>query len=284
MNGAGSGGDAAGDTLTTIENLIGIVAGRHAHRRRATTTRSTAATATTRSTAAPATTLLTGGNGIDRVSYAGAASAVTVSLAVTTAQTTGGSGTDTLATFENLTGSASGDTLDRIVDEQRDRRRRRRRHDRRWRRRRRPDGWQRDRPRLLREVRPRAWSSNLSLTVAGQATGDGTDTLATFENVTGSTYDDTLTGNANPERDRRRRRQRRDPGRRRQRRAHRRQRDGHGVVRELDGRRQREPDDRGSLGRRDRHGRDVRERHGLGQGRHDQRRRRRQRHQGRPRQ
>lgn len=51
------------------------------------------------------------GGGGDTVSYAGAAAAVTVSLASTSAQTTGGAGTDTLSGFENLIGSAYDDTL-----------------------------------------------------------------------------------------------------------------------------------------------------------------------------
>jgi Ca2+-binding RTX toxin-like protein len=55
--------------------------------------------------------VLAGDTGIDTVSYAAATAGVTVSLAVTTAQTTGGSGTDTLTGFENLTGSAFNDTL-----------------------------------------------------------------------------------------------------------------------------------------------------------------------------
>jgi Ca2+-binding RTX toxin-like protein len=64
---------------------------------------------------------LNGGAGIDTVSYATATAAVTVSLAVTTAQATGGSGSDTLSNFEaiigsafndSLTGSAGSDTLD----------------------------------------------------------------------------------------------------------------------------------------------------------------------------
>ena len=55
--------------------------------------------------------VLDGSNGIDRVSYAGAAGAVTVSLALAGAQATGGSGSDTLIGFENLTGSSFGDTL-----------------------------------------------------------------------------------------------------------------------------------------------------------------------------
>lgn len=52
-----------------------------------------------------------GGSGIDTASYEDAGSAVTVSLAVASAQVTGGSGRDTLAGFENLRGSAYGDTL-----------------------------------------------------------------------------------------------------------------------------------------------------------------------------
>jgi len=54
---------------------------------------------------------LNGGTGTDTVSYENATSAVTVSLALTTAQNTVGSGTDTLQQFENLTGSSFNDTL-----------------------------------------------------------------------------------------------------------------------------------------------------------------------------
>ncbi|HEY6512970.1 MAG TPA: hypothetical protein VI032_13380 [Burkholderiaceae bacterium] len=54
---------------------------------------------------------LNGSTGTDTVSYAPAGAAVTVSLAVTTAQATGGAGTDTLSNFENLTGSAFADKL-----------------------------------------------------------------------------------------------------------------------------------------------------------------------------
>lgn len=52
-----------------------------------------------------------GAGGNDTVNYQYAASAVTVSLAVTTAQATGGSGSDTLVSIEHLTGSAYADTL-----------------------------------------------------------------------------------------------------------------------------------------------------------------------------
>ncbi|VVM54546.1 beta strand repeat-containing protein [Pseudomonas fluorescens] len=55
--------------------------------------------------------VLNGGIGVDTASYVYAGSAVTVSLAVTTAQTTIGSGSDTLIAIENLTGSNYNDTL-----------------------------------------------------------------------------------------------------------------------------------------------------------------------------
>lgn len=54
---------------------------------------------------------LTGGAGSDTVSYADATAAVTVSLAILSAQDTGGDGSDTLSGIENLIGSAYNDTL-----------------------------------------------------------------------------------------------------------------------------------------------------------------------------
>jgi Ca2+-binding RTX toxin-like protein len=54
---------------------------------------------------------LIGGAGVDIVSYADATAAVTVSLAVTGNQNTGGSGIDSLSQFENLTGSDFNDVL-----------------------------------------------------------------------------------------------------------------------------------------------------------------------------
>jgi Ca2+-binding RTX toxin-like protein len=58
--------------------------------------------------------VLNGGNhGVygDTVSYAGAASAVSVNLAILTPQNTLGGGTDTISNFENIQGSAFNDTL-----------------------------------------------------------------------------------------------------------------------------------------------------------------------------
>jgi hypothetical protein len=52
-----------------------------------------------------------GGAGVDTASYAGATAAVTVTLGRTTAQNTGGGGTDTISTVENLTGGAKADRL-----------------------------------------------------------------------------------------------------------------------------------------------------------------------------
>ena len=92
VTGLGHGGDAEGDILAGIENLTGsafddTLAGDAGNN------------------------VLIGGAGIDTVSYQSATAGVTVSLAVTAAQNTVGAGTDTLATFENLIGSAFGDTL-----------------------------------------------------------------------------------------------------------------------------------------------------------------------------
>lgn len=55
--------------------------------------------------------VLDGGSGIDTADYTYAGSAVTASLAVTKAQATKGSGSDTLISIENLTGSNFNDTL-----------------------------------------------------------------------------------------------------------------------------------------------------------------------------
>ncbi|MBK8386981.1 MAG: M10 family metallopeptidase C-terminal domain-containing protein [Candidatus Accumulibacter sp.] len=58
--------------------------------------------------------VLDGGTGTDTVSYAyglAGTTGVTVNLAVSTAQATGGSGSDTLASIENLIGSAFSDNL-----------------------------------------------------------------------------------------------------------------------------------------------------------------------------
>ena len=55
--------------------------------------------------------VLNGGGGTDTASYAGITSAVTVSLAITGSQVTGGAGSDTLLNIENLTGGSGNDIL-----------------------------------------------------------------------------------------------------------------------------------------------------------------------------
>lgn len=55
--------------------------------------------------------ILDGGAGLDTANYADATAVVKVSLALTSAQNTGGAGTDTLSNIENLLGSDFNDTL-----------------------------------------------------------------------------------------------------------------------------------------------------------------------------
>ena len=55
--------------------------------------------------------VLKGGAGIDTVSYESAGAGVNVSLATTKGQNTGGAGKDSIAGFENISGSAFADTL-----------------------------------------------------------------------------------------------------------------------------------------------------------------------------
>jgi len=59
----------------------------------------------------PGNDTLKGGKGTDTVIYSGAASGVTVDLALTSAQNTLGAGSDTLSLIENLTGSNYNDVL-----------------------------------------------------------------------------------------------------------------------------------------------------------------------------
>jgi len=90
--GTASGGDADGDVLHNIENVTGSAFGDTIE-------------------GDGGNNVLNGGAGVDTLSYAHAAAGVSVSLAVGTAQNTGGAGTDTVSLFENLTGSAFADTL-----------------------------------------------------------------------------------------------------------------------------------------------------------------------------
>ncbi len=92
MTGLGNGGDAQDDTLATIENLTG-------------------SNLDDTLEGDGGTNVLVGGMGIDTVSYDHAAAGVTVNLASTKSQKTGGAGSDKLSGFENMTGSGFNDKL-----------------------------------------------------------------------------------------------------------------------------------------------------------------------------
>src|SRR6185369_9501956 len=119
--------------------------------------------------------------------YADAAGAVAVSLAITTAQDTGGAGTDTLASVENLTGSAFNDVLtgdaganvisglagnDTL------------------------DGGDGTDTASYADAASGVTVS-LAIGIAQDTIGAGTDTLTNIENLTGSSFGDSLTGDAN---------------------------------------------------------------------------------------
>jgi Ca2+-binding RTX toxin-like protein len=122
--------------------------------------------------------VLDGGGGFsDTVSYAHAASGVTVSLALQgSGQNTLGAGTDTLSNFQNLTGSAFNDTLegdagDNVLDGGAG----------------------------INTVSYAHATAGVTVSLAGQGwvqntVGAGNDTLTNFQNVIGSAYADTLTG------------------------------------------------------------------------------------------
>ena len=130
---------------------------------------------------------LTGGSGLDTASYLDAPSAVTVSLAILIAQNTVGAGNDTLSGIENLTGSNFNDTLTGdananvlmggLGDDALD------------------GGGGSD----TASYASATSAVTVSLATAGaQNTGGaGSDTLVSIENLTGSNFNDTLTGDAN---------------------------------------------------------------------------------------
>jgi serralysin len=118
---------------------------------------------------------LAGGIGEDTVSYAAAASGVTVNLAQATAQNTGGGGIDTLSGFENVIGSAFNDTLFGTSGQNRLN-----------------GGNGVDTVSYITA----SGAVTVTLAVTGfQNTGaGGTDQLLGIENLIGSTFNDTLTG------------------------------------------------------------------------------------------
>ncbi|MBI4030757.1 MAG: hypothetical protein HY370_03710, partial [Proteobacteria bacterium] len=121
---------------------------------------------------------LDGGADTDTITYGSATAGVTVSLAVGTAQNTGGAGTDTISNFENLTGSAYDDTLEgtagnNILT----------------------GGAGTDT--LTYANAAAGVTVNLTTLTAQNTVGAGTDTIAGLENIIGSAFNDTLTGDGN---------------------------------------------------------------------------------------
>lgn len=176
INGSGTSGEASGDTLYSVENLIGSI-----HNDILTGDNSA--------------NLIDGGlgddsingsGGIDTLTYAGAAGAVTVNLGATGINVHGAAGDDTVWGFENLIGSAFADTLtgdgsSNIIE----------------------GGAGAD---ILTggtgsDTASYAGSSagvDVSLLAGATNTGGhaGGDTLSGFENLLGSAYNDTLTGDS----------------------------------------------------------------------------------------
>jgi Ca2+-binding RTX toxin-like protein len=130
---------------------------------------------------------MNGGDGIDTLDYSGATAAVTINLATTAAQITGGAGTDTISSFENLIGSAFNDTLtgtggNNII----------------------VGGAGNDTMNGGAGIDTLDYSTatagvtvNLATTTAQKTGGAGTDTISNFENLTGSAFNDSLTGDGN---------------------------------------------------------------------------------------
>ena len=117
-----------------------------------------------------------GASGNDTASYAYAGSSVTVSLNTSAAQATGGSGSDTLLSFENLTGSLYDDILtgnagNNVLN----------------------GGSGMDTVSYAHANS--GVTLSLALTVAQVTGGAGIDTVLNFEHVIGSSFNDSLTGN-----------------------------------------------------------------------------------------
>jgi Ca2+-binding RTX toxin-like protein len=169
-------GGAGSDTISFVQNLVGSAFND-------TLTGSSAANVIEGGAGNDA---INGGAGADTASYASAASAVTVSLAIVGAQNTVGAGSDTLTAIENLLGSARNDTLTgstaaNVID----------------------GGAGNDVINGGSGSDTASYASatagvavNLALAGAQNTLGAGSDTLTSMESLTGSAYADTLTGSA----------------------------------------------------------------------------------------
>ncbi|HEX9180216.1 MAG TPA: calcium-binding protein, partial [Burkholderiales bacterium] len=123
--------------------------------------------------------------GVDTLSYASASAGVTVSLAIKTAQNTGGAGIDTFSNFENLIGSAFNDVLtgggeNNVIE----------------------GGAGNDimdgaggTDAASYAGASSAVTVDLAILTAQDTLGAGVDTLANFEDLIGSAFNDTLLGN-----------------------------------------------------------------------------------------
>lgn len=128
--------------------------------------------------------IMSGGNGIDTASYASVSAGVSVDLTIAGAQNTGGGGIDTLSSFENLTGSRFNDVLTgtagaNVIN----------------------GGAGNDVMNGGDGIDTASYAGAasavgvlLSNAAAQNTSGAGVDTLTSFENLTGSNFNDTLGG------------------------------------------------------------------------------------------
>lgn len=169
-------GGAGTDTITAFENILGSAYNDNL----------TGSSAANLIEGGAGDDYMDGGTGTDTLSYTRATSGVTVSLALTTAQITGGAGTDTVLGFENLTGSAfddvlTGSTAANVME----------------------GGLGNDTinggagtDTLTYANAGSGVTVSLAITTAQNTSGAGTDIISNFERLTGSAYDDTLSGNS----------------------------------------------------------------------------------------
>ena len=181
INGTGTLGDANGDTLTGIENLIGsafddVITGDGANNT---------------IDGGTGNDVINAAGGVDTISYLAAAAAVTVNLSSAGVNATGGAGSDTLTNFENIIGSnlddiLTGDGAANIIE----------------------GGLGNDTldgAGGIDTVSYENASSGVSVNISGAAVSGiaanassgpaGDDLLGNFENITGSAFNDTLIGN-----------------------------------------------------------------------------------------